>query len=172
MEAGLRGQVPGLLLVDRDGGAVPVDLPEGFGDEGLDGLPGAEPGVEHGVVALPQLVQEGREDLVQHRFLGIEVVVEAAGEHPGGVGDLADGGGVVALGGEDLGGYGEEFPPAFRRGRHLLLLLVRWHAPIVVPVVPVVLRRPEPPLAVPCRPTPSYACWLLTDTVSPVMYDA
>ncbi|GAA3107247.1 hypothetical protein GCM10020254_61450 [Streptomyces goshikiensis] len=106
--------MPGFLLVDRDGGAVPVDLPERFGDEGLDGLPRAEAGGEDGVVPLPQLGQEGREDLVEHRFLGIEVVVEAAGEHPGGVGDLADGGGVVALRGEDLGGGAEEFAASLR----------------------------------------------------------
>lgn len=126
VEAGQVHQVAGLLLVDGDGGAVPVDLPEGLGDEGLDGLPGAETGGEDGVVPLPQLGEEGGEDLVEHRLLGVEVVVEAAGKHAGGVRDLADGGGVVPLGGEHLGGGVEEFPAPLGRGcGHLVLLLGR-----------------------------------------------
>ena len=90
----------GVLLVDRDVAVVPVDLAEGLGDQCLERLPGRAVGGLDGVVPVQQLGQEGVEDLVDHRLLGVEVVVEAAREHAGGVGDLADGGGVVALLGE------------------------------------------------------------------------
>ena len=61
------------------------------------------------------------------------MVVEAAREHARVVRDLADGGGVVALLGEDLGGGVEEFAAARPGdGGHLGLLLRRRHASILV----------------------------------------
>lgn len=80
------------------------------------------------------------------------MVVEAAGEHSGGIGDLADGGGVVALCGEDLGGGVEEFTTPFGEA---VTCGFFWDVGLFVGT----------------RPFSAYACWLLTDTVSPVMYD-
>src|ERR1044072_5602744 len=57
-ESLLGGEVPGLLLVDGDGGAVPVDLPEGLGDQRLKSFAGVEFSGQDGVVAVPQLVEE------------------------------------------------------------------------------------------------------------------
>ena len=114
---------------------------------------GPSPAASTASYPCPQLVEEGGEDLVEHRFLGVEVVVEAAGEHPRLVRDLADGGGVVALRGEHLGGGVEEFAAPLGRRAHLGLLL----AVGTFGIARVHSRR--------------YACWLLTETVSPVMYD-
>ncbi len=66
------------------------------------------------------------------------MVVEAAREHPGGVRDATDGGGVVALGREHLGGGRQQFGAA---------------------------------LGVRVSGDRAHALWLLTETVSPVMYE-
>jgi hypothetical protein len=56
VEARLAPEVPGFLLVDGDGGEMPVDPPEGLGDEVLKGLAWAEPGGQYAVVPAPQTV--------------------------------------------------------------------------------------------------------------------
>jgi hypothetical protein len=60
------------------------------------------------------LVEKPLQDLVPDRLLGIEVVVEAAREDAGGVGDLAHGRRAEPLFGEELAGQRHEVGPAFR----------------------------------------------------------
>jgi len=57
------------------------------------------------------------QDLLDHLVLGLEVVVEAAREDPGLVGDVAHRRAEDALAGEDGGGDGQDLVPAGRRGR-------------------------------------------------------
>lgn len=144
-----RRQVLGLVLVEHDSRAVLVDRAERLDDDGRQGVARVEPGVQDAVVGGPHVVQEGRQDLVGHRFLGVEVVVEAAAEDAGGVGDLPDGGGGVALGGEHLGGRGEQLGPPPRAG-----------GGGAFGVAPSWTHRRG-----------SYGCWEETETTSPVMYD-
>jgi hypothetical protein len=103
--------------------------------QGFEGLARPELGLQDGVVAVPELVEEGAQDLLEHRLLGVEVVVEAAGEHAGMVRDLAYGGGVVALLGEHLGGGAEEFAAALGSSGHLGLLLGRHGSIVIRPAV-------------------------------------
>src|SRR5699024_8217311 len=55
-----------------------------------------------------QRVEEAAQDLVDDRFLGREVMVEAAREDPRRVGDIAHGGGAQAVFGEEAGGERQE----------------------------------------------------------------
>ena len=69
-----------LVLVDRDRAVPGVDRLERRDHEGLEGLARAHARVDDLVVAPEQLVLESAQDLVHHRLLGVEVVVEAAGQ--------------------------------------------------------------------------------------------
>ena len=90
-------QVGRVVLEDRDLAVVLVDRVEGDPHRPLE--LGARVGVAgQDLVVLPeQLLLERRQDLVDHRLLGVEVVVEAAGQDAGGVRDVADRGVAEAL---------------------------------------------------------------------------
>src|SRR5207247_1081694 len=72
---------------------------------------------DDGPVRGHQLFEEDRQDLVDDRLLGVEVVVEAAGQDSGLLGDLPDGGGLEALLGEEFGRESYEVFPALRGQR-------------------------------------------------------
>jgi hypothetical protein len=79
---------------------VLAQRPERLGDQA------AQRGHRLGARDLPvrgeQLVEVARQQLVEDRLLGVEVVVEAAGQHTGGVADVPDRRGPVAAFREQL----------------------------------------------------------------------
>ena len=112
----LPGQPHGLVLVDRDGVVLLLDRLERHQHHGLQPCPRLQLLGEDGAVPAEQLVQESAQDLIHHRLLGVEVVVEAAGQDAGRVGDVAHRRLAQPLLGEQPGGDGKEFTAAVRRG--------------------------------------------------------
>jgi len=75
----------------------------------------------HRLAGLAQVLQVRSEDLVDHRFLRVEVVVQAPGQDADLVGELAHGGGRDALAREQPGSDGQDLlVPAHRLSAHVL----------------------------------------------------
>ena len=110
-------EVVGLVLEDRDLRGMLVDRLEREPHDPVELGAGVVVGGQHVVVRREQLVLEGGEDLVDHRLLGVEVVVEAAAEDAGRLGDVADRGVLESLVGEEPGGDLQQLAaPASGRG--------------------------------------------------------
>ena len=79
-------------------------------------------------------VEEVAQDLVDHRLLGVEVVVQAAGQDAGRVGDVAHGRRAQPAFGEQLGGDAQQLAaPVERRlggGAHGCWLLTETTSPV------------------------------------------
>ena len=98
---------------------VAVDGVEGGADDGLELVERAAVPGDDVVVPREEAALEGVQQLVDHRRLGVEVVVEAAGEDPRGVGDVAHRGVAEPALGEQATGDAEKLlaPPGSRACR-------------------------------------------------------
>ena len=103
-EPGLAAEVAPVVLQHGQRGAVPGQGLAGRADDLLQYLPGGAARGHRGPVVGQHVVDEAGQDLVADRLLGVEVVVQAAGQDARGVGDLAHGRGAVALLREQLAG--------------------------------------------------------------------
>ncbi|CAM4375303.1 hypothetical protein NORO109296_26405 [Nocardiopsis rhodophaea] len=113
-EAGELPQIVPVVLHHGDGRAVRLERPVGGVDQLGQQLARITALSDRAAVVAEEVVEEGREDLVDDRLLGVEVVVQAAGEDARLVGDLADRGGLEALLGEEIGREAHEVAPPFR----------------------------------------------------------
>src|SRR5205085_2866492 len=111
LQHGQRGPVPGQRLAGR-----PHDL--------LQHLPRRAARAGRGPVVGEHVVDEAGQDLVADRLLGVEVVVQAAGQDAGGVRDLAHGGRAVPLLREQLPGELHHIgpPPCTACRTHLAII--------------------------------------------------
>ncbi len=91
----------GLVLIDDDLGVPVLDgLERRHEEPPLDALQRIGLALDDLLVAAEEPVEEIPEDLLDHLLLGLEVVVEAAGEDSGGIRDVAHGGGPQSTVGE------------------------------------------------------------------------
>ena len=96
-EPGLGAEVAPVVLQHGQRGAVPGQGLAGRPHDLLEHAARGPARGHRGPVVGQHVVDEARQDLVADRLLGVEVVVQAAGQDPGGVRDLAYGGRAVAL---------------------------------------------------------------------------
>jgi len=100
----INGGGVGLLIRDGEGGAHQIVQSLLRGGVFVENL---------GVAGLDR-VQIAGEDLLDDGILGLKMVIQAAGQHADGVGNLTDGGRAEALAGEHLRGAGQDQPATIR----------------------------------------------------------
>src|SRR5271166_2307604 len=101
-EPRLRRQPLGFVLVDDDLRMPILDRLERRHEQSLEPLQGIWFAVDDLAVTGEEPVEEPAHQVVDHLFFGGEVVVQAAGQDAGAVGDIAHGGGAQAALGEHL----------------------------------------------------------------------
>jgi hypothetical protein len=91
-----------LVLVDQRGVRVQFDRAQRRVHQAFEGRRHVRRLVQHRAILRLQLLQVGRHEHVDDRVLGLEVVVDASGQDPDGLADLAHRGARDHLAGEQL----------------------------------------------------------------------
>src|SRR5262249_9806519 len=103
-ESWMAAEITPVVLQHRERGPVLGQCLARGADDLLEHESGIATGCDRGSVIGQDLAEETGEYLVADRLLGVEVVVQAARQYPGRVGDLSDGCGAVTLLREQLTG--------------------------------------------------------------------
>ncbi|SIL22855.1 Uncharacterised protein [Mycobacteroides abscessus subsp. abscessus] len=104
----MREQSGRLRLIDGDLRVLGLDSVEGRQEQALEGVDRIQIRGGNFAITREQTLEKVTQQLVDDRFLGVEMVIEAARENAGGVGDIPHGGRPQTALGEHLGGKAQQ----------------------------------------------------------------